>query len=83
MLIVFIIKHLGHRKMKVVTPEISWHDRDPVYSVDFQPGQTKMKRLATAGVDKFVRVSIANIYLLAVQNYTKQNFGSDRGKLGR
>ncbi|XP_014782646.1 chromatin assembly factor 1 subunit B [Octopus bimaculoides] len=42
--------------MKVVTPEISWHERDPVYSVDFQPGNHAIQRLATAGVDKFVRI---------------------------
>jgi chromatin assembly factor 1 subunit B len=42
--------------MKVTTPEISWHERDPIYSVDFQPGNRKIKRIATTGVDKFVRV---------------------------
>ncbi|XP_033739407.1 chromatin assembly factor 1 subunit B-like [Pecten maximus] len=42
--------------MKVTTPEISWHERDPIYSVDFQPGGQKIQRLATAGVDKFVRI---------------------------
>ena len=43
--------------MKVTTPEISWHERDPIYSVDFQPGNRKVKRIATTGVDKFIRVS--------------------------
>lgn len=42
--------------MKVTTPEISWHERDPIYSVDFQPGNRKIKRIATTGVDKFIRV---------------------------
>ncbi|GAB1597834.1 chromatin assembly factor 1 subunit B-like, partial [Argonauta hians] len=46
----------SEHKMKVVTPEISWHERDPVYSVDFQPGNHNIRRLATAGVDKFVRI---------------------------
>lgn len=42
--------------MKVVTPEISWHERDPIYAVDFQPGNRPIQRLATSGVDKFVRI---------------------------
>lgn len=42
--------------MKVTTPEISWHERDPIYSVDFQPKSPTIQRLATAGVDKFVRI---------------------------
>lgn len=42
--------------MKVVTPEISWHERDPIYAVDFQPGNHPIQRLATSGVDKFVRI---------------------------
>ncbi|XP_068126535.1 chromatin assembly factor 1 subunit B-like isoform X2 [Hyperolius riggenbachi] len=43
--------------MKVVTCEISWHNREPVYSVDFQHGTTdKMNRLASAGVDTTVRI---------------------------
>ncbi|KAL5010500.1 hypothetical protein ScPMuIL_012805 [Solemya velum] len=50
-------KHKKKRtKMKVSTPEISWHERDPVYSVDFQPGVHNINRLATAGVDKLVRI---------------------------
>ncbi|XP_022107613.1 chromatin assembly factor 1 subunit B-like [Acanthaster planci] len=40
--------------MKLDTPEISWHGREPIYSVDFQPcnsGASKKepRRLATAG----------------------------------
>ena len=42
--------------MKVTTPEISWHERDPIYSVDIQPGRRKIRRLVSGGVDKFVRV---------------------------
>ncbi|CAG5122874.1 unnamed protein product [Candidula unifasciata] len=42
--------------MKVVTPEISWHERDPVYSVDFQPGLWPVQRIASGGVDKIVRI---------------------------
>lgn len=42
--------------MKVVTPEISWHEREPIYSVDFQPGRWPIQRLASGGVDKIVRI---------------------------
>nr|KAI8742304.1 chromatin assembly factor 1 subunit B-like [Biomphalaria glabrata] len=42
--------------MKVITPEFSWHERDPVYSVDFQPGDWPIQRLASGGVDKIVRI---------------------------
>ncbi len=44
--------------MKVVTPEISWHGRDPVYSVDFQFLDGDIRRLATCGTDRHVRVSV-------------------------
>lgn len=42
--------------MKVTTPEISWHERDPVYSADFQPGTHSIQRIVTAGVDKYARI---------------------------
>ncbi|CAN2387566.1 Chromatin assembly factor 1 [Pristimantis euphronides] len=42
--------------MKVITCEISWHNREPVYSVDFQHGSSKFHRLASAGVDTAVRL---------------------------
>ncbi|XP_056415572.1 chromatin assembly factor 1 subunit B isoform X2 [Hyla sarda] len=42
--------------MKVITCEISWHNREPVYSVDFQHGNNKINRLASAGVDTAVRI---------------------------
>ncbi|GFR69494.1 chromatin assembly factor 1 subunit B [Elysia marginata] len=42
--------------MKVVTPEISWHEREPIYSIDFQPGRWPIQRLASGGVDKIVRI---------------------------
>lgn len=48
--------------MKVTTPEISWHERDPIYSVDIQPGNRSIKRLASGGVDKFVRVGFSYMY---------------------
>ncbi|XP_077336046.1 chromatin assembly factor 1 subunit B isoform X1 [Lithobates pipiens] len=42
--------------MKVKTCEISWHNREPVYSVDFQHGTSKVNRMASAGVDTAVRI---------------------------
>lgn len=35
--------------MKCQIPEISWHNRDPVLSVDFQPKIDKFQRLASGG----------------------------------
>ena len=43
--------------MKLVTPEISWHGRDPIYSVDFQYKDGEITRLATCGTDSNVIVS--------------------------
>ncbi|XP_056281780.1 chromatin assembly factor 1 subunit B [Pseudoliparis swirei] len=43
--------------MKVVTCEIAWHNKEPVYSLDFQHGSDgRVNRLATAGVDTTVRL---------------------------
>ncbi|XP_062257830.1 chromatin assembly factor 1 subunit B [Platichthys flesus] len=43
--------------MKVVTCEIAWHNKEPVYSVDFQhSADGRVRRLATAGVDTTVRL---------------------------
>uniref|UniRef100_H3D8V4 Chromatin assembly factor 1 subunit B n=1 Tax=Tetraodon nigroviridis TaxID=99883 RepID=H3D8V4_TETNG len=43
--------------MKVVTCEIAWHNKEPVYSLDFQHGcDGRLHRLATAGVDTAVRL---------------------------
>lgn len=44
--------------MKYSIPEISWHNRDPVLSVDFQPKQTQDEplRVATGGADSHVLV---------------------------
>ncbi|XP_028992735.1 chromatin assembly factor 1 subunit B [Betta splendens] len=43
--------------MKVVTCEIAWHNKEPVYSVDFQHcSDGRTHRLATAGVDSTVRL---------------------------
>lgn len=45
--------------MKFSIPEISWHNRDPVLSVDFQPKRETNEplRLATGGTDSHVLVS--------------------------
>lgn len=51
--------------MKCIIPEISWHNRDPVLSVDFQYSSKvttdnkdeKFWRLATGGADSHVLVS--------------------------
>uniref|UniRef100_A0A2D4I4A4 Chromatin assembly factor 1 subunit B n=1 Tax=Micrurus lemniscatus lemniscatus TaxID=129467 RepID=A0A2D4I4A4_MICLE len=43
--------------MKVITCEIAWHNKEPVYSLDFQHGTDgKINRLASAGVDTTVRI---------------------------
>ncbi|XP_048202207.1 chromatin assembly factor 1 subunit B [Perognathus longimembris pacificus] len=43
--------------MKVVTCEIAWHNKEPVYSLDFQhTANGKIHRLASAGVDTAVRI---------------------------
>lgn len=44
--------------MKYAIPEISWHNRDPVLSVDFQPkaSESDPLRLATGGTDSHVLV---------------------------
>uniref|UniRef100_A0A2A4JR17 CAF1B/HIR1 beta-propeller domain-containing protein n=1 Tax=Heliothis virescens TaxID=7102 RepID=A0A2A4JR17_HELVI len=44
--------------MKFAIPEISWHNRDPVLSVDFQPkaDPSEPLRLATGGTDSHVLI---------------------------
>ena len=45
--------------MKFQTPEISWHERDPIFSVDIQlSSQCDSLKLASAGADKTIRVFI-------------------------
>ncbi|KAG8450173.1 hypothetical protein GDO86_002708 [Hymenochirus boettgeri] len=43
-------------RMKVITCEIAWHNKEPVYSLDFQHGADKINRMASAGVDTAVRM---------------------------
>lgn len=52
--------------MKCQIPEISWHNRDPVLSVDIQPrvttnGCNKKWRLASGGTDAHVLVSVLQL----------------------
>ncbi len=42
--------------MKVITPEISWHERDPIYTCAFHP--IRNQKFATAGVTGIVRVCV-------------------------
>ena len=48
--------------MKCQIPEISWHNRDPVLSIDIQPkkegDKSEINRLASAGTDSHVLVTI-------------------------
>jgi chromatin assembly factor 1 subunit B len=44
--------------MKCSIPEISWHNREPVLSIDIQPISEKFYRLATGGADCHVLVSL-------------------------
>lgn len=43
--------------MKLCTPQIVWHDKDPIYSVDFHHESGSEWRLASGGTDKHVKVS--------------------------
>lgn len=54
--------------MKFVTPEISWHDRDPVYSVDFQYLEGNIRRLASCGTDRQIRVFVCLRLLIFTLN---------------
>ena len=45
-------------KMKVVTPEVVWHEKQPILSVDFH----QSGRLVSGGADNFVRVSTKLTY---------------------
>ncbi|KAE8299229.1 Chromatin assembly factor 1 subunit B [Larimichthys crocea] len=54
-------KNTEHRcrsyNMKLVTCEIAWHNKEPVYSLDLQHSSDgRVHRLATAGVDTTVRL---------------------------
>ena len=42
--------------MILTTPEILWHAKEPIFSVEFHHGRSEM-RLVTAGADHTVKVS--------------------------
>lgn len=49
--------------MKCTIPEISWHNRDPVLSIDIQPkfeDKNEFYRLATGGTDSHVLVRLTH-----------------------
>lgn len=56
--------------MKCLIPEISWHNRDPVFSVDLQPVAKDFYRLASGGGDCHVVVSFEKCSLLTLQFVT-------------
>ena len=58
--------------MKVTIPEISWHNRDPVLSIDIQTKSDEQNkgenfwRLATGGADSHILVS-TNKYKIVIK----------------
>ena len=44
--------------MKLSTPEIAWHGKEPIFSVDFSQVSTSLWRLASAGGDSDIKVVI-------------------------
>lgn len=72
--------------MKCTIPEISWHNRDPVLSIDIQPKldeKNEFYRLATGGTDSHVLVRMVLclhfVLLMIRREYTtrKYVFGLD------
>lgn len=62
--------------MKCVVPEISWHNRDPVYTVDIQPKinpNERFYRLASGGADSHVVVRLCLIFFLILIFFYKNN----------
>lgn len=47
--------------MKCTIPEISWHNREPVLSVDIHPISKEFYKLASSGGDTHVLVGYNNI----------------------
>jgi hypothetical protein len=54
--------------MKCQIPEIGWHNRDPVFSIDFQPKIDENLRLASGGSGK------DHDHLLFIQTMLKMKF---------
>ncbi len=68
---------LVHNKMKCTIPEISWHNRDPVLSIDIQPkvdDKNEFYRLATGGTDSHVLVRENRLSLHFVYKKKKKKF---------
>ena len=65
--------------MKLYIPNISWHNREPVYSVDIQQvvhskdDGSKFYRMATCGSDKYVAIWRAYLNLDQKANVNKQS----------
>lgn len=79
------------QKMKCTIPEISWHNRGPVLSVDVQMGTWKSStgekfwRLASGGADSHVLVSlflffdiVLIYYFTELLNYNQFNIVNKR-----
>uniref|UniRef100_T1IMQ8 Uncharacterized protein n=1 Tax=Strigamia maritima TaxID=126957 RepID=T1IMQ8_STRMM len=60
--------------MRCTIPEISWHNRDPVLSLDFQYQDERIRRLATGGTDSHVLIWLVNI---AANGQIEVDFVSD------
>ncbi|KAJ8917210.1 hypothetical protein NQ315_012702 [Exocentrus adspersus] len=60
--------------MKCTIPEISWHNREPVLSVDVNPVSTEIYRLATSGGDSHVLIWLMT---LAENGSLKQELVTD------
>lgn len=71
--------------MKIHTPEISWHNREPVFGVDIQKrveyaNENKFYRIATCGSDNFVAVWRAYLNQQAAQTNAKSTNSLNQGK---
>lgn len=47
--------------MKCTIPEIAWHNKDPVLSIDFHPLNKEFYRLASGGTDCHILVKLTHI----------------------
>lgn len=54
--------------MKCTIPEISWHNREPVFSVDIYPKNGQFYRLASGGSDCHILVSYLNFKTVTLLN---------------
>ena len=61
--VILLISPSNCEIMRLHTPEISWHGKEPVYSVDFSKVGPNW-RLASAGADNDVKVQLQLSYLL-------------------